>query len=182
MENPDISFTPFVNGLTADSTMDGILQWDDSNNALNGSMDQAAQAQLTSCPQQRQLQSMLPPTTALIPDGLAAQAVPGQDSSGEYYQPLNPSSDFLQRDINRLRKSSDRLQVEVTILRRRDREMQAQLNELRDSMGPMEHLLQELLYVPAVQNGELGISNRLFAIFDMVEAMNKALSDGGCGR
>ena len=155
--------------------MDDILQWDDSHNSLHRPTDQLTQAQPTDGMQR---QTILPPTMLGSMDPLATPVGPGQPPSVEYNQPPNPSQEFLQLDFNRLQNNNSRLRVEVEILRKRDREMQGQLNELRDSLQPMEHLLQELLYAPDVQNGNLGVSNRLFAIFDMVEAMNKALSPG----
>lgn len=64
------------------------------------------------------------------------------------------------------------------MLRRQHSELQAQLNEVRDRLRPLDRSLQELLYLPGIQNGEEGVLNRLFTILDGVIAMNKTLSSG----
>ena len=119
---------------------------------------------------------MLPPTAPGTLEPLKFQPDHNQSSVATCDQAPNPSPEFLLQDNRRLRNNSDHLRVELEMSRRWGREMQAQLHELREGLGPLEHLVQELLDVPTVQNGEHGIANRLFAICDMVKAMDKALS------
>jgi hypothetical protein len=75
---------------------------------------------------------------------------------------VNRNFDFLQEDNTRLRNSNDQLRDEVETLRTQNRAQQVQMNELRDRLRPLDRSLQDLLYLPGVQNGEEGISNRLF--------------------
>ena len=93
---------------------------------------------------------------------------------------LNPG--FLQQDNARLRSSTDQLRIEVEVVRRQNSELQTRINETREGLRPLEHSLQDLLYlVPGLQNGGEEVSNRLFAILEGVTAVHKTLSSGASG-
>lgn len=79
-----------------------------------------------------------------------------------------PSSNFLQQDNARLRGSNEQLQDEVEMLRR-------QGSDLRGQLQPLDRSLQELLYLPSVQNGDGEVADSLFSILRRVTAMRKTL-------
>src|SRR5690606_251459 len=86
------------------------------------------------------------------------------------------STRFLCQDDERLRESKAILMDENAVLRKKHSGLQAQLDRLRSQLRPLEDALQELLYLPAVQEEHSqGMVSRLFGIMGEVGGMKRAL-------
>jgi hypothetical protein len=82
-----------------------------------------------------------------------------------------PNVEFLQQDNNRLRNSNMQLQDEAQMLRE-------QLDDIRGRVQPLYRSLQQLLYLPGVQNSSEGLTDRLFAALEELTSINRTLSRG----
>ena len=87
----------------------------------------------------------------------------------------NINGQFLLQYNERLRRRNNLLHEEVEALRRQYGENQAQLSELRDALRSLDRSLQDLLYLPAIRNGDGEVPRRLFLMFDTVIALDRAL-------
>lgn len=118
------------------------------------------------------------PTAAPIPDELMAPSDASHPSAG-LGRATNPSPDFLHLDNARLQNSNEQLADEVRSIGGKYGEVQAQLSGLRDGLRQLGGSLEELLYLPAVRNGDKEVTGRLFEISNTVTGIRKALGSGG---
>ncbi|SPO01189.1 uncharacterized protein DNG_03936 [Cephalotrichum gorgonifer] len=159
--------------------MPSAFTWDDRDAAFDGLTDPSSQPYTSNStqPQGKPVPAAAPPAT-LIQNFPITPPDHVQPSSLEPNRQTSHNLDFLRQDNMRLRNSNDQLRDEAEVLRRQNSGLQAQLDELRDMLRPLDRSLEELLYLPAVQNGEEGVSTMLFVILTEVTAVNKILSSG----
>jgi len=122
--------------------------------------------------------------TAITPAPAPAPSqIPSPPPSGGHSPPssdrssdANSPQPFLRRVNEHLRADNAALQDEVEILRRKHARLEGQLDELRGQLRPLNETLEGLLYLPAVQQGEEQVMNRLFGALEQVSAFKRVLN------
>jgi len=119
----------------------------------------------------------IPPPTPVQ----ATRQIPTPPASASRFPPSSDLGDsqlpqpFLRQVNDHLRADNAALQDEVAVLRRTRGMLQGQLDELGSQLRPLDELVQGLLHLPAVQEGDEQVVRQLFSILDQISRFKRIL-------
>lgn len=166
LETLEFNFPSILPDLSSDFAINGVFSQENPDAFNNSTAFSAPAATTTPTPMQstRQIKTPRPSTSR------------SHSSSGQ--SGTRSPQPFLQRYNERLRADNAALQDEVAMLRRKNARLHGQLDELRSHLRPLDDTLQELLYLPAVQEGDERVLSQLFGMLERITGVKRVL--GSC--